>query len=63
MGTPLGRVRRRRVGLLVVLVAVGAGLAVPGASGADAVCLAPPPATIVAQPGVGTVGTSGNDVI
>lgn len=52
--------------LLLLLLVVGwAAVAVvaPGASGADAVCANPPAATIVAQAGVVTSGTAGDDVI
>jgi len=59
------RVNGRGRGRLLILGAVVAAwsLVLPGASGADAVCAAPPPATIFAQPGVAAVGTAGADVI
>jgi hypothetical protein len=54
---------RRLSAAVAIAVAAGAFLAPVRASGADAVCAAPPPATIVAQPGVVTTGTAGDDVI
>ena len=46
-----------------ITAVVATVLAPSGASGAEADCVAPPPATITAQPGVVTAGTAGNDVI
>lgn len=55
--------KRRLFALAVVAIALGAVLLPSPASSADAVCAAPPAATIFAAPGVVTIGTAGPDVI